>query len=148
MQRMTRQRAALDELLESTEDFKSAQQLHALLRDAGQTVGLATVYRTIQSMVESGDVDVLRTEDGEALYRRCARGHHHHLLCRECGTAVEIAADVVESWAASITAKHGFVEVEHTVEIVGTCAQCAANARQGGDPDSAAASQSAVVSQT
>lgn len=125
MQRMTRQRAALAELLDATPDFRSAQQLHQMLKDSGRPVGLATVYRTVQAMAEAGDVDVLRTEDGEALYRRCARGHHHHLVCRECGTAVELAGDVVERWAARIAQENDFVEVEHTAELVGTCRECA-----------------------
>ncbi|MFV0426678.1 MAG: Fur family transcriptional regulator [Beutenbergiaceae bacterium] len=131
MQRMTRQRAALAELLETTPDFNSAQQLHSMLKDAGHDVGLATVYRTVQAMAEAGDVDVLRLEDGEAQYRRCARGHHHHLVCRECGRTVELAGEAVERWASRIAQEHEFVEVEHTAELVGTCAQCAAR-RYGG----------------
>lgn len=131
MQRMTKQRAALAELLAETSDFRSAQQLHLMLKDAGQSVGLATVYRTVQAMAEAGDVDVLRIEDGEALYRRCARGHHHHLVCRECGKAVELAGDAVERWAARIAQENDFVEVEHTAEIVGTCGECAARLYRG-----------------
>lgn len=133
MQRMTRQRAALDQLLQTTDDFRSAQQLHAMLREAGDSVGLATVYRTMQALAESGDVDVLRIEDGEALYRRCRSGHHHHLVCRECGKAVEIAAESVERWASRIAQDNDFVEVEHTAEIVGTCAACAARLYSGAD---------------
>src|SRR5690625_983129 len=86
MKRMTRQRAAVYELLEDTSGFRSAQQLHALLSDAGHSVGLATVYRTLTALAEAGEVDVLRAGDGESLFRRCVRTeHHHHLVCRECG---------------------------------------------------------------
>jgi len=131
MQRMTRQRAALGELLEETPDFRSAQQLHALLKSSGQSVGLATVYRTVQAMAEAGDVDVLRTDDGEALYRRCTRGHHHHLVCRECGKAVELSGDAVERWAAKIAQENDFVDVEHTAEIIGTCGDCATQLYRG-----------------
>jgi len=126
MQRMTRQRSAVAELLADVEDFRSAQQLHELLRDRGQTIGLATVYRTLQSLADGGDVDVLRNADGEAVYRRCSRReHHHHLVCRYCGTAVEIEGPSVESWAARVGAAHGFSDVEHTMELTGTCADCA-----------------------
>ncbi|HLT85715.1 MAG TPA: transcriptional repressor [Phototrophicaceae bacterium] len=80
---MTRQRAAVSALLERTEDFRSAQQLHESLRESGDTIGLATVYRTLQGLVETGEVDVLRADDGETLYRRCESDkHHHHLVCR------------------------------------------------------------------
>lgn len=130
---MTRQRAALGELLAATPDFRSAQQLHAMLTESGHPIGLATVYRTVQAMAETGDVDVLRIEDGEALYRRCARGHHHHLVCRECGKAVELSGDAVERWASKIAQENDFVDVEHTAEIVGTCGDCAARLYRGGD---------------
>lgn len=132
MQRMTRQRAALWELLDATPDFRSAQQLHQMLKDAGRNVGLATVYRTLQAMAEAGDVDVLRIEDGEALYRRCARGHHHHLVCRECGKTAELAGEAVERWVARTAHEHDFVDVDHTAELVGTCRPCATRLYGGG----------------
>lgn len=127
MQRMTRQRSAVSELLAGVDDFRSAQQIHEMLRARGDAVGLATVYRTLQAFADSGDVDVLRTLDGESLYRRCKdRAHHHHLVCRSCGATVEIAGDVVESWASQVGAQHGFTAVEHTAELMGTCSRCAA----------------------
>ena len=126
MQRMTRQRSAVTDLLADVEDFRSAQQLHELLRGRGADVGLATVYRTLQALADGGEVDVLRTADGEALYRRCVRReHHHHLICRGCGTTVEIDGPTVESWAAQVGATHGFQDIEHTMELFGTCAACA-----------------------
>ncbi|ANC29847.1 Fur family transcriptional regulator [Isoptericola dokdonensis] len=125
--RMTKQRAAVAEVLEGSDEFRSAQQLHEQLRNRGDAVGLATVYRTLQALADGGDVDVLRADDGEALYRRCARTeHHHHLVCRSCGRAVEIDGPTVESWAASVAASHGFADIEHTVELWGTCADCRA----------------------
>ncbi|MDD9207123.1 Fur family transcriptional regulator [Georgenia sp. 10Sc9-8] len=126
MLRMTRQRSAVSDLLEQTEDFRSAQQLHDTLRDNGESIGLATVYRTLQSLADAGQVDVMRIDDRETLYRRCARReHHHHLVCRDCGRTVEIAGDTVERWADQIAQDHGFVAVDHTAELFGTCAACA-----------------------
>jgi Fur family ferric uptake transcriptional regulator len=88
-------------------------------------VGLATVYRSLSALADDGSVDVLRTHGGEAMYRRCeARQHHHHLVCRECGTAVEIGRPAVEAWAADVAAQHGFTEVTHVVEIFGLCPRC------------------------
>ena len=123
--RPTRQRAAVAALLEDVSDFASAQELHAKLREAGQRVGLATVYRTLQAMAADGEVDMLRTDDGEAVYRRCSTGHHHHLVCRSCGATVEVEGPAVERWAAQVSAEHGFTDVSHTLEIFGTCAACA-----------------------
>ena len=122
--RSTRQRAAVSALLAETDEFRSAQDLHDLLRRRGDAVGLTTVYRTLQSLADAGEVDVLRTDDGESVYRRCSAGHHHHLVCRSCGRTVEVAGPIVERWADQVAAEHGFTEVSHTLEIFGTCAAC------------------------
>jgi Fur family ferric uptake transcriptional regulator len=128
-QRRTRQRAAVDEALEDTADFISAQELHGMLRARGAAVGLATVYRTLQTMADDGRVDVLRSDGGEAIYRRCSRDeHHHHLVCRSCGSTVEVSGPAVETWTGAVAREHGFTDVSHTLEIFGTCPQCAGNA--------------------
>ena len=124
--RSTRQRTAVSDLLDTTEEFRSAQELHEELRRRGEGIGLTTVYRTLQALVDSGSVDVLRTDTGEAVYRRCSTGHHHHLVCRGCGATVEVEGPTVERWARGVAAQHGFTDVDHTVEIVGTCTACAA----------------------
>jgi Fur family ferric uptake transcriptional regulator len=123
--RGTRQRAAVWAALEATGQFQSAQQLHARLREQGDGVGLATVYRTLQNLAEDGQVDVLRTDEGEAAYRRCSTGHHHHLICRQCRRTVEVDSAAVERWAQAIADDNGFADVEHVVEVFGTCADCA-----------------------
>jgi Fur family ferric uptake transcriptional regulator len=112
-------------LLASTDEFHSAQELHTRLVERGTRVGLSTVYRTLQAMAEAGDLDVLRQENGEALYRRCSGRHHHHLVCRRCGRTIEIEGTDVEVWAARMAAEHGFVDPTHEVEVYGTCPDCA-----------------------
>lgn len=124
--RPTRQRLAVARAVETFDDFRSAQQIHALLTEQGETVGLATVYRALQRMADAGEVDTLRTEEGELTYRRCSDTHHHHLVCRSCGATVEIEGPAVERWAATVSREHGFVDVSHTLEVFGTCASCAA----------------------
>ena len=123
-QRRTRQRAAVDEILSHLEEFRTAQQIHDVLRRQGDSVGLTTVYRTLQAMVDSGELDVLRTNEGETAYRRCSNGHHHHLVCRRCGRTVEVSGPAVERWASAVAEEHGFREVSHDLEIFGTCSSC------------------------
>ena len=122
--RPTRQRAAVAAVLADTDDFRSAQELHALLRQGGDKVGLATVYRNLQAMAADGEIDMLRTDEGEAVYRACSTGHHHHLVCRVCGRTVEVEGPTVEAWATRVSAEHGFTDVRHTLEIFGTCPTC------------------------
>ncbi|MGZ6791465.1 MAG: Fur family transcriptional regulator [Mycobacteriales bacterium] len=125
--RPTRQRTAVAEALARSDGFTSAQALHDLLRHDGESVGLTTVYRHLQALADAGEVDVLRTDDGEAVYRRCAgEEHHHHLVCRSCGATVEVTGPAVEAWAEAVAREHGYTDVSHTLEVFGTCATCRA----------------------
>lgn len=124
--RDTRQRRALREHLAGSESFVSAQQLFDDLRNAGDKIGLATVYRTLQAMAEAGEIDSVRTADGETLYRKCGPRHHHHLVCRSCGQTVEVSGPSVERWASKAAEDHGFTDVQHVVELFGLCADCSA----------------------
>jgi Fur family ferric uptake transcriptional regulator len=123
--RMTKQRAAIIEVL-AAGDFRSAQSWHDTLRHEGSSIGLATVYRTLQSLAESGGVDTVVTDSGETLYRLCEAPeiHHHHLRCRVCGAAADIDMPGFETWTAEIAREHGYAHIDHTVEITGVCAEC------------------------
>jgi Fur family transcriptional regulator, ferric uptake regulator len=122
VERSTRQKRALAAALRESEGFQSAQDLFAELRSRGENVGLTTVYNQLRALAEAGVVDVLRGDDGETLYRMCGGEHHHHLVCRECGRTVEVEGPEVERWIHRLAADHGFVDVSHTIEIIGTCA--------------------------
>lgn len=126
--RNTRQRVAVFDELGSHPEFRSAQQIHEALHSAGETVGLATVYRALQTLHADGQIDVIIADDGQALYRLCSAGHHHHLVCRQCGTTVEVSGPTVEQWAASVAREHGFSQPQHTIEITGVCATCRSTA--------------------
>lgn len=104
--------------------FASAQSVYQLLRKDGESTGLATVYRTLQKAAARNTVDVLRKDDGEALYRLCETGHHHHLVCTSCGKTIEVEGSSVERWANTIAKNNGFRKVSHVVELFGLCAKC------------------------
>jgi len=112
------------ELLAEVDDFRSAQQLHDALRYRGDSVGLTTVYRCLQSLTASGEIDFLINDEGETVYRKCSGEHHHHLVCRTCGATVEIAGPTVEKWADAVAAEHGYGDVSHTMELFGLCPKC------------------------
>ena len=120
--RTTKQRTAILAALNNADDFMTAQQLHDLLKSDGESVGLATVYRNMQPLVDAGLVDVIITDSGEAIYRQCATdAHHHHLVCRECGKTIEFLAPQLESWAHEVAENNGFTAIQHTMEIFGLC---------------------------
>lgn len=136
VQRNTWQRDRVRAALGDAPGFVSAQDLHAALRDDNTGIGLATVYRALATLAASGEADQLQSPDGEAIYRACSTtGHHHHLICRSCGTAVEIEASEVEAWAQRTAAAHGFTHAEHVVDIFGLCAACTAEAAAQGAGD-------------
>jgi Fur family ferric uptake transcriptional regulator len=123
--RTTRQRTAVAALMEDVDEFRTAQEVYDLLRQRGERIGLTTVYRSLQALADTGAVDVLRIPEGGSAYRRCSSGHHHHLVCRQCGRTVEVDGPAAERWAVKVAAENGFIDSSHTVEIFGVCPDCA-----------------------
>ena len=118
--RNTWQKQAIDEMLATSADFLSAQQIHQSVAESGRSVSLATVYRVLQTQVEDGELDILALDDGQTLFRKCAStGHHHHLVCRNCRATVEIAAPKLEQWADKVGSDYGYTDIDHTFEITG-----------------------------
>ena len=125
--RATRQGRAVQEALRAAGGFRSAQDVHAALRARGDAVGLSTVYRHLQSLADDGRVDAIQSPAGETTYRFCGgaeAAHHHHLVCRVCGRAEQIEGPAIERWAESVAVEHGYTDVDHTIELFGTCASC------------------------
>lgn len=122
MIRTTKQRTQVTSALAAANDFVSAQALHGSL--GADAPALATVYRTLQTLVEEGTADTV-TRHGEALYRACGSAHHHHLVCTECAATVEVDGLEIEQWATRTAAEHGFVMESHIADIYGRCASCA-----------------------
>lgn len=124
VKRNTKQKSAVKHALSEAVGFVSAQQLHLVLKNHGSSTSLATVYRALNDLVSSGEADSLQSADGEFVFRNCGKGHHHHLICRECGKTIEIEAEKLESWADQVATIHGFASPTHTIDIFGTCGPC------------------------
>lgn len=124
VKRNTWQREAVREALVNVSGFVSAQGLHVLMQQAGSPIALRTVYRALADLTDNEDADTLQSPDGESMYRACTTGHHHHLICQNCGLTIEIEADAVEQWAKKIAAEHGFTRAAHVVDVFGCCPAC------------------------
>ncbi len=94
---MSRSNPRVLSTLERAGGFASAQEVYKLMQREGEKIGLTTVYRSLQSLVNDKIVDVLRRDDGEAIYRLCGETHHHHLVCKNCGETVEIEGGAIEN---------------------------------------------------
>jgi Fur family transcriptional regulator, ferric uptake regulator len=123
--RATRQRLTVFEALPGREGNVTAQDLHAELRQAGEPVGLTTVYRTLSALADAGFLDTFNRE-GEQAFRLCGDVHHHHLVCETCNKVEEIAAEEVERWVGGVAQTHGFTVTGHRADIFGVCADCKA----------------------
>jgi len=123
--RNTTQRREVIRALERVQGFVSAQDLHDLIVRDGGEVALATVYSQLKKLSDGHVVDVVMTDRGEALYRRCVDDtHHHHLACRTCGATVEVDAPELERWAHDIGKRFGYADLRHVLELNGTCPSC------------------------
>lgn len=115
------------------EDFVSARPLHIRLLVPGEGVGPSTVHRTLSALAEAGRADVVRDPSGERLFRYGPSAEHrHYLLCRSCGQGIPVDAGAVEAWAAALARSCGYADVEHTLELTGTCPDCRAKSADRG----------------
>jgi len=111
--RHTRQRSEIRQAVEALASFATAQEVHDRLRHEGSGVGLATVYRTLQAMTGGGELDSIRTPDGQ-------------IACRTCGRTVEVTVPQLEQLVRGMASDHGFASIDHEVEFFGVCTTCAA----------------------
>jgi Fur family transcriptional regulator, ferric uptake regulator len=122
----TMQRRAILDAMASSPRFRTAQEVYSELRASGSRVGLTTVYRHLQQLAENGDIHALQLADRQTAYRLCGREAHYHLVCTECGQAVEIRGASLAEWVANEARTRGYSQVTHAVEIFGLCPTCAA----------------------
>src|SRR5437016_2924818 len=122
--RATRQRLQVLEALAAERNDATAQEIHDRLRADGETVGLATVYRTLTLLHDHGAIDALSHRPGEVCYRLCGEGHHHHLACSRCHRVIELAGCELDAWLGKLGRRHDFTLTSHTVEVTGICADC------------------------
>ena len=119
--RMTPQRRAVVSAIGEGHRTFTASELHTRARRAHPQIGLATVYRTLDLLLEAGAIR--HVAGTTATYMRCAPGHHHHLVCVECGNVEETELCAAPS-PAELERRHGFRAEAHELEIYGTCARC------------------------
>ena len=121
--RATRQRLTVLEALRGRGDTVTAQDLHMELRQAGEPIGLTTVYRTLSALAEAGFLDTF-VREGEQAFRPCGDIHHHHLVCETCNSVEEITAEEGERWVHEVAEARGFTVTGHRADIFGVCAAC------------------------
>jgi len=112
------------ETLAAEPHVATAQEIHGRLRESGERVGLATVYRALAALKRRKVVDELSHRTGESCYRLCSPGHHHHLVCSSCHKVEELEDCDLDGWVSRASKAHGFEPAAHTLEVVGLCGAC------------------------
>ncbi|MEB3182404.1 MAG: Fur family transcriptional regulator [Nostocaceae cyanobacterium] len=119
----TRSQERILNLLKAINRGISAQDIYVELRNCNQTMGLATVYRSLEALKLEGVVQVRTLASGESLYS-CLQQDKHHLTCLQCGTSIAISQCPVHELENQLQASHRFKIFYHTLEFFGLCSQC------------------------
>lgn len=121
----TRSQERILALLKTLNRAVSAQDLYVELRNHSQSMGLATVYRSLEALKLEGVVQVRTLATGESLYS-CLQQDKHHLTCLQCGASIPIHECPVHELEIQLQKSHQFKIYYHTLEFFGLCDQCQA----------------------
>jgi Fur family ferric uptake transcriptional regulator len=122
-------REAVVEWLGGQDCCASAQEIHDGVRADGRPVGVASVYRALETLVELRLVQRVEIGDGTARFEPAfphGEHHHHHLVCADCGAVEPFEDGSLERALARVAGRHGYAMDAHDVVVHGTCARCLA----------------------
>jgi Fur family ferric uptake transcriptional regulator len=122
--RITQPRRAVVQAVVEKRGHQSPAEVHARAQMHCSTIGLVTVYRTLDLLTKMGFVRRIHTEDGCHGYVHATRGHRHHLVCRSCGAAIEFEGCDLSGFFDRISRVTGYRVEEHLLELVGLCPTC------------------------
>jgi Fur family ferric uptake transcriptional regulator len=121
--RVTRPRVAVLEAVHAL-PHADTETIYSSVREALPDVSRQAVYDVLNALTTVGLIRRIQPLGSVARYESRVGDNHHHLVCRSCGATVEVEGPAVERWTSAIAAEHGFSELSHTLEVVGTCADC------------------------
>lgn len=122
--RITRPRRAIVRALLENEGCANPSEVLERAKLHYPTIGLVTVYRTLDLLSELGFVRRIHAADGCHSYAMANHGHHHHLICRHCGAAIEFQGCDLLPFLNRISEQTGYTIEDHLLELVGVCSIC------------------------
>jgi Fur family ferric uptake transcriptional regulator len=125
-ERVTRQRLLVADALAATGRRLTAEQLYRSLRRRDPAIGRATVFRTLETLVEAGVARRLELDGHVYAYVACLPAHHHHIACTRCGRVEEIDEAYVTPIAERLAEEMGFEIDDARLDFYGRCATCRA----------------------
>jgi Fe2+ or Zn2+ uptake regulation protein len=132
--RLTEPRRELAALVAGQEGHFTAAELVDAAHERRLGIGRATVFRTLDVLVELGAVERLDLPSGEHAYVGCEPAHHHHVVCSRCGRSTEIADAGLSSVVHEVERQTGYRVDAHRLELFGVCPTCQAEEEAGSWP--------------
>jgi Fur family ferric uptake transcriptional regulator len=122
--RLTPQRLMIVSAIENSEAHISAEEIYAQVVAKYLHVNISTVYRTLELLKELGLVTETNFGEGRVRYHPAGKGHHHHLVCTECGKVIDLDESILSSLQGMLLGKYKFsADLKH-LAIFGRCAKC------------------------
>lgn len=129
--KVTNQRLLVLEVLASQRDkHMTAEDIYELVKEDYPEIGLATIYRSVQLLLEMQLVDRINLDDGCVRYEIGdlfdgeTKHHHHHLICRDCGNVIPFKNDLLDELEDYIEQQTGFHVLDHELKLYGQCREC------------------------
>ena len=122
--RWTPQRKLILEVFLQQKGHIPIEDLHEKIQDQDTTIGIATLYRTMKLLVDSGLADIHTFNDKTTYERLYQVKHHDHLICKACGRTVEFEHPLIEKNQLEVCDRHGFTLKSHKMELFGICNEC------------------------
>ncbi|MEW6227024.1 MAG: transcriptional repressor [Bacillota bacterium] len=122
--KLTRQRRAVLSVIASTDGHLNAAEVYEKAKSECPQIGLTTVYRTLDILVELGAIKRVHLDEGCHSYAPASRGHHHHLVCTDCGRAVEFEGCDLSPFLDAVASQTDFEIEEHWLQLFGKCPTC------------------------
>lgn len=123
-ERKTSQRESIVEAIRSSRGPLAVEEILERARQQSRSLGIATVYRTLKLLTESGQIQALTLSDGQVRYEAADLGHHHHFHCRECGKVFDLPGCPLKKLDSALSVPKGFRVEDHELTLVGLCAAC------------------------
>jgi Fur family ferric uptake transcriptional regulator len=117
--RMTGQRRIIAQVLEEASDHPDAEELYNRASRVDSNISIATVYRTVKLLEETGIIERHEFRDGRARYEIVPEDHHDHLIDLKSGNVIEFASEEIEALQEKIAREHGYRLVDHRLELYG-----------------------------
>lgn len=122
--RLTNQRRAVLDTISVSHEHLTPFAIYERVHQAHPEVGLVTIYRTLDLLADLGLICEVNTENGRSYLMRRPEGHHHHLICSDCGSVVDFADCNISELEKRLMAETGFKIQEHRLEFYGNCPEC------------------------